>query len=377
MKIGYICPKTYPGEVPLFEYTQRLAGMGCDVHVIASWREGEPVEEKVGPVQVTRINPNASAQNDRFQPAFFKFLLDAYKIVSKNENWDIINIRNLPGEAFLPLSARKQRYAWVLEIQSPPLHGQFRSLFSRYRIRVEGKAFDKIFVHSQSVGEDIFGKKNKNFIELPIGVNFNHFKPGENSILRNELGISVNEKLLIYSGVIKPKRTLDKIILAFNLAQQSLGYLRLIFVGEGGDLPRLKNLADQLGLKEKIHFVGYVPYANIPEYMQAADIGLGYVPITPWFDKAPVLKTMEALASGLPTIATATKGNQAYIKDGETGFLVDDNPNAIAKAIVEICENERLRKQFQQGREHIGHFDWDNIVRDILFPAYLQLAQKT
>jgi glycosyltransferase involved in cell wall biosynthesis len=271
-------------------------------------------------------------------------------------------------------SKSRKNTIWVLEIQSPPLHAGWRSTVSNYRIRLDARSFTITLDHDQDVAEDIFGTQNGRFVELPIGVDFDHFRPGKNPKLRQKLGIDPNEIVFVYTGTFKPVRRLHRVVHAFHLALQSIPNLHLLFVGEGIDVPRLKETAKSLGIAPQIHFTGLVSYENMPAAMHAADIGLGYVPQDPWFDKAPVLKTMESLASGLPTIATATRGNQKYIKNGVNGMLVEDKPNDLAAAMIKLALDEDLRTQFSNGREFINAYQWKRIVSDILNPTYERLV---
>ena len=375
MKICYICPKFYMGEVPFFEYTQGLSRLGHEVHALVTRRDGEPIREQVGGVLVERIAPDYSASNQNFRFSFFQFLMDARGALDQHNDWDLINVRNLPGASLLPMFSKNRRKStWVLEIQSPPLHGGWRSTMSNYRIRLDAKPFATTLVHDQHVAEDIFGSENGRFIELPIGVDFEHFRPGKNPELRQSLGITPSEIVYVYTGTIKPVRRLDRVIKALQLALESLPNLHLLIVGEGIDIPRLKETARSLGVEARVHFLGLISYEDMPAAMHAADVGLGYVPQDSWFDKAPVLKTMESLASGLPTIATATRGNQKYIVDGVNGLLVDDMPADLAVAMIQLAEDKDLRLRFSNGREMIDAYQWKRIVNDILNPTYQRLT---
>ena len=374
MKICYIAPKFYGGSIPFYEYTQNLAAHGHQVRVLVPGREGEAALESVGGVTVERIAADHSARQQDFRLSFIHFLLAAHRALARHPEWDIITMRNLPGVSLLPRFHREQRSAkWVLEIMSPPLHASWRTIFSNYRIRLEARSFAAVLVHAQAVAEDIFGAGNERFVELPIGVDFDHFCPGENPALRRELGISPDEILFIYTGSIMPIRQLDRLLHGFSLAQRAAQNLHLLFVGTGLAMRQLQELATALNVAARVHFAGLVAYADMPGYMHAADIGLGYVPMVPWFDKAPVLKTMESLASGLPTIATATHGNQLYIKDGVNGLLVQDTPEAIARAMRELATNASLRSEFNNGREFIDAYQWQHIVGTVLNPTYKRL----
>jgi glycosyltransferase involved in cell wall biosynthesis len=377
MKICYILPKFYGGEVPFFEYTQGLARHGHEVHALVTGREGEPRFEQVGNVQVERIAPDQSVSNQDFRFSFLQFLLDARQALDRQNGWDLINLRNLPGASMLPrFSRNRQSSVWVLEIQSPPLHGGWRSTISSYRIRLDARSFATTLVHAQEVAQDIFGSNSDRFVELPIGVDFDHFCPGKNPVLREKLGINPNEIVFIYTGTIRPIRRLHRVVLAFHLALQSVPNSHLLLVGEGHDVPRLKELAQSLGIASQVHFIGLVSYENMPAIMHASDISLGYVPQDPWFDKAPVLKTMEALACGLPTIATATQGNQKYITDGVNGILSGDMPDALASAMVKLASDQSLRARYSNGRKYIDSYQWKRIVNDILNPTYERLVTE-
>ena len=377
MKICYICPNYYKGEVPFYEYTQGLARLGHEVHAVVTRREGEPRFEQVNGVSVERIAPDHSSSYDGYQFSFLQFLMKSRQAIDRQNNWDVINLRNLPGVSLLPrVYNRDQGGSWVLEIQSPPLHQGWRSTLSNYRIRFEASAFSTTLVHAQVVAEEIFGSGSGRFVELPIGVDFNHFRPGKNPSLRQDLGVSPDEILFIYTGAIMPIRQLDRLVLGFDQALQTMGNLHLLLVGDGLAVPELQELVSSLDLASHVHFLGRISYDDMPETMQAADVGLGYVPMVPWYDKAPVLKTMESMASGLPTIATATEGNRAYIEDGIDGLLVDDTPEALSQAMIKLADNNDLRLKFSRGRQAIDSFRWTRIVENILEPTYQQIVEK-
>ena len=196
----------------------------------------------------------------------------------------------------------------------------------------------------------------------------------KNPELRQNLGIGSEDIVFVYTGTIKPIRRLHRVIEALQLALLSVSNLHLLIVGEGIDVPRLKETAKALGISSRVHFTGLVSYEDMPSAMHAADVGLGYVPQDPWFDKAPVLKTMESLAVGLPTIATSTYGNQKYIIDGVNGMLVEDTPNDLAGAMIKLALDKNLRTQLSNDRDLIGAYQWKRIVNDILNPTYERLV---
>ena len=224
----------------------------------------------------------------------------------------------------------------------------------------------------------IFGD-NRQFEEVPIGVDLEHFAPGRNVQLRSKLGLSDDDLVALYVGTISKQRSLWNMLEAFAKAADQVSNLHLLVLGwpEHAWLTEMQPHIHEFGLADKVHYCGYRPYSDMPQYFQAADIGLGFVPITPWYDKAPVLKTMEYLAAGLPVVATATEGNALYITHEENGLLVGDTPEAFAAGIVKVATDSSLRNRFKgAARESIRPYSWQTIVSDKLLPAYERALAK-
>ena len=377
MRIAYICRHPYPGNVPLFVHTQKLAELGCDVVVFALKRTGESPSERYGAVQVERIALYEPGSNQ--QKSVARFLRQAKRGLDSHEAFDIVHATNLIGISLPPRLSRRKATGWVFEIRSPPLRGPWRSLISRQRIRLEATAFDLTLVHAQAVGTAIFGD-NGRFEELPIGVDLEHFVPGRNVQLRTELGLSNDDLVALYVGTVSKKRGLWNMLEGFAKAAHQVSNLHLLVLGwpEHTWRTEMQPYIDKFEIANKVHYCGYRPYPDMPPYFQAADIGLGFVPVTPWYDKAPVLKTMEYLAAGLPVVATTTEGNGLYISHEENGLLVDDTPEAFAAGIIRVATNSCLRDRFKGvARESIRSYSWQAIVSEKLLPAYERvLARK-
>lgn len=115
-----------------------------------------------------------------------------------------------------------------------------------------------------------------------------------------------------------------------------------LVLGEGDERKHLETLVDQLGLNDKVFFLGHVEQAA--RYLKAFDIfilnsrseGLGYV-------------LLEAGSAQLPCIATNVGGIPEIIEDGVSGTLVpSENPTALEKAISKLLENKEIRQQQSQ-----------------------------
>ncbi|MDO8467165.1 MAG: glycosyltransferase family 4 protein [bacterium] len=134
---------------------------------------------------------------------------------------------------------------------------------------------------------------------------------------------------------------------------------KLLILGDGPDKEKLKDLAIQLGVSDKIEFLGHVEPDLIPSYLLQATIfvrasrseGLGN-------------SFLEAMAAGLPVIGTPVGGIPDFLKDGETGiFCRVDDPKDLARKINLLIENKDLYKKISEsGRVLVAkNYSWDEI----------------
>jgi glycosyltransferase involved in cell wall biosynthesis len=116
----------------------------------------------------------------------------------------------------------------------------------------------------------------------------------------------------------------------------------LSLVGDGPELPRVKQLADQHGVFDRIRFMGHVPHDRVPGIIEAADVCLDVAPCTPLNDRSTMIKIGEYMAAGRPIVSFAlaetlhTAGDCAlYVRGDDTDGFVD--------SIRRLCEDADLR----------------------------------
>lgn len=122
----------------------------------------------------------------------------------------------------------------------------------------------------------------------------------------------------------------------------------LLFAGAGPERPRLEAQAGRLGLREKVRFVG--DQERIPPLLPAVDIAA-----IPSFHEGMPNAALEAMAAGVPVVATAVGGTPEVVLDGETGILVPPgDPGALAAAITRLVRNPAERTRLgQAGKRRI------------------------
>jgi colanic acid/amylovoran biosynthesis glycosyltransferase len=136
----------------------------------------------------------------------------------------------------------------------------------------------------------------------------------------------------------------DDLLRAFAALGVAGGGLELDLVGDGPERPRLERLAHELGVAERVRFLGGLPTDDVREVLDKAGLfALAAVPHPSGaMDGIPVA-LMEAMAAGIPVVATALSGIPELVRDGETGLLVPPSaPAELAEALRRLVVDERL-----------------------------------
>jgi len=181
-------------------------------------------------------------------------------------------------------------------------------------------------------------------------------------------------KLLFVGRLIQFKNvetSLDALALA---KQRTTTPFVLEIVGEGVRRASLEEQAAELGLASYVRFKGWVDHAQIVPYYQNADL---FVTTSVWEGMPNTV--LEAMACGLPVIATDVQGSQELVDNGRNGYLVPImDPEALAKCIVALVDNEYERRRMGKESRKIAEraFAWERIAESYL-NIYKAVLEKT
>jgi len=168
----------------------------------------------------------------------------------------------------------------------------------------------------------------------------------------------------LFVGRIDPdQKGLDTLVRAMALLPRSFP-LRIRLVGEDwGGTEQLRSLAQRLGVADRVTFVGKVErQALLEEYARAQ-----FFVLPSLFEPFGIV-LLEAMAAGLPVIASRVGGIPEIVQDGGTGMLIEPgNPGALAESLLRLGNDESLRTSMaRRGRERVVGYDWALIVPRIL-----------
>lgn len=134
---------------------------------------------------------------------------------------------------------------------------------------------------------------------------------------------------------------------------------KLVIVGDGPEEDYLKGLAAELGVADRVIFVGRVPQAQVALYLRASDV---FVLNTRYEGLSHTI--LECMDVGIPVVATAVGGNMELIEDGINGFLVSvDDRRQIVSAVRKLLYDRNVRETFvQRSKEKVKDASWDRLV---------------
>ena len=191
------------------------------------------------------------------------------------------------------------------------------------------------------------------------GIETDEFRPVEDrAAIRFRLGLPPNRLLIGSVAQLKAVKRVDVLLHAFARLERPV---ELALVGEGVERRGLEDLARRLGIADRVHFCG--EQADPATWFHAFDVFASASDV----EGLPVA-ILEAMAAGLPVVATRVGGTEEVVEDGVTGLLVQPrDPTALALALDEIFDDpQRAAEMGAGGRERVrSEFEARRMVAEI------------
>ncbi len=223
--------------------------------------------------------------------------------------------------------------------------------------------FDRV-IYSTTTQRDFYIENGLRVLTTVIsnGLDTNHYKPGKEGVedVLARYNLPPRPRVLFVGRLMKDKK-IDALIKAMPLVCAQQG-AHLLLVGRGDERGELEVLAEENGVKDRVHFLGFVPEEALPAIYRAVDL----FAITS-ISEVQSIPTLQAAATGLPLVAAAAAALPELVKDGVNGFLVPpDDVKATAKAISQIIEEPDLARRMGEaslvvGKEHSEERSFERI----------------
>ena len=203
---------------------------------------------------------------------------------------------------------------------------------------------------------------------IPCGTDTDNFRLTSKAHARTHLKLGTHEKVILYVGRFDERKGIETLVRALALLKEkNIPNLKLIIVGgssanmpDGDERKRIENIVNDLGLRDNTLFAGRIGHDILPMYYTASDVC-----VIPSHYEPFGLVAIEAMACGVPVVASNVGGLKFTIIPEETGLLVEPkDTEAFARSIYRILFDDLwVRKMRKQASANVNQrFSWAGVT---------------
>ena len=173
---------------------------------------------------------------------------------------------------------------------------------------------------------------------IPTGIDLDLIRRRERRPAREKFGVPRDVPLIAYSGRIAREKSIDVLIEALVRVSSRQREAHLLLIGGGPWYEPCRELADSLGVGERVHVTGYVEREQVFDCLAEADV-FAFASLT----DTQGVAVLEAMALGCPPVAVRSGAVDDVIEDDADGLLVEPNAESLAEGLVRVLESGELR----------------------------------
>jgi len=351
-----------------------LTIQGFSVQIVTRSYPGSPRHEEIDGVPVTRL----FCGGPKITKIPLLFISSALFFFRHRKQFDIIHVFQLDSHAFiasiLNIWLQKKIIVKMANIgrwgEMHRLQGFFGSW--RKKIMIQGI---HIFV---SLCQDMVEELESNGVPrckiqtIPTGVDVEHYQPvskEKKTRLRHDLQLSEADRLVVFTGRLSQQKGLDVLFQAWRTIESEFPQASLLILGTGVESATLQNMVGELKLRN-VKFLGQ--QAEVLPYLQAANLFC-----LPSRAEGFSNSLLEAMACGVPAVATAYGGARDIIIEGENGYLVQrDNIEMLQTKLALFLRHPDQSGLGKQARNSVvNHAAFPKVVKQYI-SLYQQLVSR-
>jgi 1,2-diacylglycerol 3-alpha-glucosyltransferase len=215
-------------------------------------------------------------------------------------------------------------------------------------------------------------KVRKPIHTIPNGIDLSNFQAAKNpGSLRNRLGLKADAPILLSVGRMDPEKRLAFLVDAFALLAETHPETVLVFAGDGSARKDLEAKVSGMHLRDRIHFLGMVNRAELPDVLHDATIFLSASTT-----EVHPISVIEAIASGLPLVAVKDEAFEGMIENDLNGYQVPLDVKVYSQTISDLLADKAKLERFgKKSAELSEKFSIEGQVRaleQLYFEAILQ-----
>jgi glycosyltransferase involved in cell wall biosynthesis len=354
MKIAIIIkefpPKWLAGtEIATYNMASYLAKRGHEIHVITSHDDGLPNFNKEKGFYIHRI----PIPKVRIIRGIIFTLNIFFKI--RTIKPDIVHVQDLEMGISAYLSRKILKVPYIIWGRGSDVNlpNQF--------IRTTAKPILQNANAILALTEDMRIKLRKIY-DTEIYVIPNGIDLEENNGVTIYPARKTDTKNILFVGSLYPVKGVEYLIIAMKIVHDKMPEARLIIVGDGEEREHLAVLSVNLGIQKYVQFVGKVPHEMVKTFMQQADVF-----VLPSLSEGLPNVILEAMACGLPIVASRVGGIPDTITNETNGYLIEpkDSDDLAKKIILLLQDYALLKKISENNRKIVKKYAWENVIFEL------------
>ena len=221
------------------------------------------------------------------------------------------------------------------------------------------------------------GAKEKNVEYFPLGFDPQTFKPmAKDQHLAHKLGISDNDKVILFVGTIYEFSGLENIIQNFETIKSKVKEIKFLIVGGGPNFEKIKSLVNKKKLKSDVILTNFKPQHEIPKFISLADVCINSFEINKITDRIIPIKILEYLACGKPVLSTPLKGTIDLLPKEDFGIIYSPYDSFVENLSELLTNTEKLEELGNKGLDYVvKNHDW-NILAESLLKKFENLVDN-
>lgn len=336
------------------------------VDLVTSSIDSEYHLEKIGEgISIHRLPIGKNKNNLHYQSQWeiLKYAFRAYFFslkLAKKESYDLSHaFFTVPCGFVAWLLKKKCKIPYIVSLRGSDVPGYserfgFIYIFIKPLVKVIWRKANAVVANSQGLKELALKTDPQQKISVIYnGIDVDQFQKSD------EVGLRKDFKILCVTR-ITARKGIKYLIEAMAQLRQKYSNIRLKIIGDGDEKENLINLTKSQDLEKFIEFTGLINHEKLPPYFNDSDLF-----VLPSLNEGMSNSMLEALASGLPLIATDTGGTRELLNDGINGFIVKiKNSQDLADKIEILIKDAELRKRMgEESRKKAENMSWEKVAK--------------
>jgi glycosyltransferase involved in cell wall biosynthesis len=352
-------------EIAAYNLAMEMGKRSHEIDVFTTAIDGRNEVEEVSNMTIHRYGTNFRIASANF----------SWGLLKGPQKIDVDMVHSLYNMPYADYSAMKysknKKVPLVLTYQADALDtgGSFlrNGLHSFYNSRILPRVLNQVdiiiatspsYIHQSK----FLGKYRQKIKVIPNGINLEEFQIKiSKEECRKKLSLARDKIIILFFGNLVQYKAPNLLLRAFSNFKKDYPDVQLIFAGRGPMQHELINLAKKLGVDEGVSFSGYVEEELKPLYYKAADIFcLPSVSLAEAFG----IVNLEAMATGLPIVASELGGIPDLVREGENGLLfIPGNVKELTNKLEYLLDNKNLRsKMGDRSKKLASNYSWIKIA---------------